>query len=118
MVGASRQTQLKLSVLFRTNAILCVLLLLNITIKEIIRVKPADKKQLFKGSVKSQIILRLKAVMLAAEHLRCSDAISSVGQVFIPFKDPPPTLLAGRAPGASCGSCSPPVRADTALDKT
>lgn len=30
-----------------------------------------------------------------------------VGEVFIPFKDPPLTLHAGRAPGPSCGSRSP-----------
>lgn len=44
--------------------------------------------------------------------------ICLVGEVFIPFKDPPPTLHAGCAPGQSCGDRSLPIRADRAPDQT
>lgn len=63
----------------------------------------------------------MKNLLMTVEHLCCLDYmpwICLVGGGFIPSKDPPPALRAGRDPGPSCGSRSLPIRARRALDQT
>lgn len=75
----------------------------------------SEKKQLFTGPAKSQMMLVAFAgtnenLLMTAANISTGWTIYPwiclVGEVFIPFKDPPSTLHAGRAPGPSCGSHS------------